>query len=62
MVAKIISYNDKTDKYKVEYDEGTIDTIPAKNLREANPLKLSMMERVYWISQKTIPAKIRQWF
>lgn len=62
VVSKIISYNDKTDKYKVEYDEGTVDIIPAKNLREANPLKLSMMERVYWISQKTIPIKIRQWF
>lgn len=62
IVSKIISYDGRTDKYKVEYSEGTIDTISAKNLREGDPLRLSPMEREYWIKQKVIPVKIRQWF
>lgn len=62
IVEKIISYNEKTDKYKVFYEgEKKPDIIPSKNLREGFPLKLSMMEREYWVKQKNIPVNIRKW-
>lgn len=62
VIEEILSYNPKKDKYKVRYDEGTKDSIPSKNLREGNPLKLSFMERQYWLKQKNIPPSIRKWF
>ena len=64
IIDKILEYNEKTDKYKVEY-EGVngperYDTIPSKNLREGNPIKLSSLERQFWLKQKEIPVKIRK--
>ena len=60
IIDKIISYDENKDAYKVQYDEGTVDTIPARNLREGNPLHISRMEREYWVG-KNIPVKIRKW-
>ena len=65
MISDILDYNEKNDTYKVEFDEGTIDTIPAKNLREGNPLVISQIEREYWVDRVTednvkIPIKIRK--
>ena len=60
IVEEILAYDSKNDRYKVRYDEGTEEYIPSKNLRESNPLKLSTMEREYWIEQDDIPIKIRQ--
>ena len=61
VIEKIISYDEKSDKYKVIYDEGTKDNIPSKNLREGNPLLLSRMEREFWAGKNNIPLKIRRW-
>lgn len=61
IVERIISYNDKKDTYRIMFDDGTYDTIPARNLREGHPLFISRMEREYWAGNKNIPAKIRKW-
>ena len=61
IVDKIISYDPKKNKYRVQYEGGVKDTIPAKNLREGNPIKLSQMELEYWSSQNTIPDAIKKW-
>ena len=61
IVKEIIYYHEKENKYEVEYDNGERDVIPAINLREGNPTKLSRMEREYWIKQKHIPVSIRKW-
>jgi hypothetical protein len=47
-IEKIVSYDKRSDRYKVKYDNGEFDQIPAKNLRESRPLKLSPMEREFW--------------
>ena len=60
VVQGIESYNEKTDRYKVVYDGGVHDEIPSKNLREGEPLKLSTMERAFWVN-KQIPAKIKKY-
>ena len=61
VIEKIIDYNEKTDKYKVVYDEGTEQWIPAKNLREGKPLLLTRMEREYWSKKNKVPEKIKRW-
>ena len=61
IVNKILSYDVKTDKYKVEYDGGVIEQIPSKNLREGRPTHLSQMELIYWSAKKNIPDKISKW-
>ncbi len=61
IVDKIISYDEKKNKYKVQYEGGVKDTIPAKNLREGNPINLSQMELEYWSKQKQIPDAIMKW-
>ena len=61
IVKEIVDYNPRDNKYTVEYDNGEMDEIPAMNLREGNPTKLSRMEREYWIKQKSIPVSIRRW-
>ena len=61
VIDKIISYNNKNDTYRVMFDEGTYDTIPARNLREGHPLFISRLERQYWAGKKDIPVKIRKW-
>ena len=61
IVEKIISYDQKKNKYNIEYSEGTKDKIPAKNLREGAPTKLSNLELDYWSKQKKIPNNIRRW-
>ena len=73
IISKILSYDNRYDKYKVLFDEGTVDNIPAKNLREGNPLKLSLMEKQFWYGRikdselfgqspngKKLPPKISQ--
>ena len=63
VVERIIRYNEKRDKCTVEYGEGTVDEIPAKNVREEKPLKLSFMERQFWAkeseAEKKVPKAIR---
>ncbi len=61
IVERIIGYNTKRNTYDVVYEGGVKDTIPAMNMREGNPTKLSRMEREYWIKQKNIPIAIRRW-
>ncbi len=61
IVEKILSYDAAKNKYKIKYSEGTEDVIPAKNLREGAPTKLSNLEMDYWSKQKNIPNNIRKW-
>ena len=61
IVDKILNYNEKKDKYNIIYDEGTKDVIPSKNLREAEPTKLSPMELSYWSKQPSLPNSIKKW-
>lgn len=61
-IEEILEYRESDDKYKVRYEGGVEQYIPAKNLREGNPSKLSRIEREYWVRHPPIPAKIRKWF
>ena len=68
IVSEIIQYYPRTNQYEVLFEGGEHDLIPAANLREGNPTKLSRMEREYWIKQtsipsgvQSIPASIRKW-
>ena len=61
IIEKIIDYDEKRDRYKIIFDEGTEQWIPAKNLREGKPLLLSRMEREYWSNKNNIPEKIKRW-
>ena len=61
IVKEIIYYHQSENRYEVEYDNGERDVIPAANLREGNPTKLSRMEREFCIKQKNIPVSIRRW-
>ena len=61
IVQEIVYYYPDTNQYEVLFDNGDRDVIPAANLREGNPTRLSRMEREYWIKQKSIPASIRKW-
>ena len=60
VIESIESYNEKSDKYRVKYEGGVKDFIPAKNLREGEPLKLSPMERAFWV-HKELPTKIKKY-
>ena len=61
IVKEIRSYNKKKDTYSITYEHSPVkDTIAAKNMREGHPTKLSMMERQYWLNQKSIPDQIRK--
>ena len=60
VVEKILDYDIKKDKYSIIYEGGVKDKIPAKNLREGEPLKLSSMERAFWV-HKDLPAKIKDY-
>ena len=60
VIESIESYNEKSDKYRVKYEGGVKDFIPAKNLREGEPLKLSPMERAFWV-RKELPTKIKKY-
>ena len=70
IIEEILDYDSKKNTYKVRYDEGTVDVIPAKNLREKHPTKLAPMERKYWAQASAgkaktfpdcLPAKIQEW-
>ena len=61
VIDKITGYDKEKDKYNVIYDEGTKDTIPAKNLRETEPNRLSEMELSYWSKHPPIPQNIRRY-
>lgn len=61
IVKEIIYYYPNEDKYDVLFEDNERQAIPAINLREGNPTKLSRMEREYWVRQKNIPTKIRKW-
>jgi hypothetical protein len=56
IISEIISYNPKTDKYKVIYEGGVKDEIKAKNLRETNPTSLSRMEIEFWKNKDAPPT------
>ena len=60
VIKRIDGYDERRDKYRVEYEGGVHDSIPAKNLREGEPLKLSPIERAYWVHKK-LPTKIKQY-
>ena len=50
----------KNNKYKVRYDDRTVDTIPVANLREGRPTRLSRLELEYWRKHKNnLPESIR---
>ena len=61
IVNNILDYNERTDKYKVQYEGGVVEQIPAKNLREGQPTQLSQLELIYWSTKSRIPDKIRKW-
>ena len=72
VIESIESYDEKSDKYRVKYEGGVKDFIPAKNLREGEPLKLSPMERAFWVRalrpqglnepvRKELPTKIKKY-
>lgn len=61
IVNKILSYDVKKNKYRVEYEGGKRDTIPAKNLREGHPIKLSNLELEYWSTKNNVPESITKW-
>ena len=48
IVHKILDYNPKAKKYKIEYVGGVKEWIPVKNLREGRPAEMSSMEKEYW--------------
>ena len=58
VVERIVDYDSRRDRYTVIYEGGVQDKIPAKNLREGEPLTLSSMERAFWV-RKELPAKIK---
>ena len=60
VIEKIENYDEKRNKYRVKYEGGVHDFIPAKNLREGEPLKLSSMERAFWV-HKELPTKIKKY-
>lgn len=61
IIQEITSYDESNNKYHV-YEGGDKDFIPAKNLRESAPAKLSKMEREYWVKHsKNIPPEIQKW-
>jgi hypothetical protein len=65
VVEEILSYDQKKDKYRVLFEGGVTDTIPAKNLREGNPTNLSPLERKYWDKNKrnsNLPPKINIYY
>ena len=61
IIDEILKYSEKTDRYKVKWVGGEEGWTASKNLRETAPLKLSDMEREYWVKQKNIPNEIRKW-
>lgn len=62
VIDKIIKYDSRYNKYSIIYDEGTTDTIAARNMRDGNPTKLSQMKRAFWANKKSIPKKVRKCF
>ena len=58
-IKQIISYDERKDKYKVEYDGGVTDIIPSRNLRENRPTHLGIMELEFW-KNKTIPNRLKR--
>ncbi|KAK8897870.1 hypothetical protein M9Y10_000098 [Tritrichomonas musculus] len=61
IVDNIISYDAQKNKNKIKYCEGTEDVIPAKNLREGAPTKLSILEIDFWSKKRNIPNNITKW-
>ena len=59
IVESIEGYNEKQDKYKVKYSDGSYDNIKSKNMREGRPTQLSEMEKEYW-RDKNKPAAIKR--
>ena len=59
IINEIIGYN--KNKYKVRYDNNSIDTLPVANLREGRPTRLSPLELNYWKKNKNkeIPLEIK---
>ena len=59
IINEIINYT--KNKYKVRYDDRTVDTIPVANLREGRPTRLSKLELEYWRRHKNkqLPKEIR---
>ena len=58
IVDKILSYDEKHDKYEVVYEGGVKDKIKSKNLRETNPTRMSAIEVEFW-KNKSFPAKLK---
>ena len=58
IINEILSY--ARNKYKVRYDNNSIDTLPIRNLREGRPTRLSKLEIEYWKKHKNnIPQEIK---
>lgn len=62
IVKGIKLYNKKKNTYPIvyEYPTGMKDNIKPKYMREGQPMKLSAMERQYWMAQNIIPDQIRK--
>ena len=58
IINEILEYKNK--RYKVRYDNNSIDTLPIRNLREGRPTRLSPLELEYWRKHKNnIPKEIK---
>ena len=58
IINEILGY--KNNKYRVRYDNNSIDTLPIRNLREGRPTRLSKLELEYWKKHKSqIPNEIK---
>ena len=60
VIERIESYVEKRNKIRVKYEGGVHDFIPVKNFREGEQLKLSSMERAFWV-HKELPPKIKKY-
>ena len=59
IINEILSFD--KGKYKVRYDNNTIDTLRIRNLREGRPTRLSPLELDFWRrhKNKVVPEEIR---
>lgn len=61
IVKSIDGYDEKKNKYYVTFSNDVEDFIPARDLREGIPTKLSAMELEFWSTKKQIPRGITKW-
>jgi hypothetical protein len=52
VVKKILSFDERTQNFKVQYTDGTVENIPKRNIREGAPATMPPIENVFWKSLK----------